>query len=158
MSLVQEFIAVISSNFFGSGEETKHKKIAPKMEIEDIELGNIDTRMIEIAKKENDVAGEFKSIIQNPDLELGFGPIIESNCGNIIIDMNGFEKSMIYENYISIIESASYLASHLKDTSDVFFKDINLSWNKKLVNSEFHVVMHIESKSMGIRLNKPSSL
>lgn len=155
MSVFNHFIAVISSGLFGSTEERQNIKITPKIETEDIELGNVSRRLIEIHQKENYAECEFKSIIQNPDLELGFGPIVEINCGNIIIDITAVLKNVGYiENYISFMESVSYLTNPFKDRSNIFFKDVYPSWNNKLIHSEFHVVMHIETESMGVRLNK----
>lgn len=153
MSLFHEFITAITSGFFDSNEESKNKKIVPKMELDELELGNASRKVMEIHNSEKYIDCEFKSIIQNPDLELGFGPIVEMNCGEVIVDMNAFEKCKIYENYISFMESISYLATPFKDRSPVFFKDLYPSWNSYLIKNEFHVVMHIESASMGIRLN-----
>lgn len=113
MSLFQEFITAIASGFFGSIEEQKNKKISPNMDLEDVELGNVPRKIKEINNSEKYVECEFKSAIQNPDVELGFGPIVEINCECVIVDMNAFEKYMIYENYISFMESISYLTAHI---------------------------------------------
>jgi hypothetical protein len=150
MSLFQDFIEVIASGLFGKSENPDIK-IIPKIESEDVELGHASRKVIEMHKTEKYMDCEFKSIIQNPDLELGFGPIVEINCGDVIVDMNAFEKCNIYENYISFMESISYLATPLKERSYVFFRDMYPSWNKKLINNEFHIVMHIESESIGVR-------
>lgn len=154
MSLFQEFITVIASGLFGLSEEPINKKIIPKMEFEDVELGNVTRKMKEINNSEKYVCCEFKSAIQNPDLELGFGPIVEINSGNVIVDMNAFEKCRIYENYVSFMESISYVASPFKDSESVCFKDVYPSWNRMLTNSEFHVILHIESQSIGVKMNK----
>lgn len=47
----------------------------------------------------------------NPDLELGFGPIVEETYDNenIIIDMQGFTQYQFLDNFISFIESINYL-------------------------------------------------
>ena len=151
--MFEDFIAKIGSSLFSDGENKT--KITPKMELEDPELGNVNIQTIEIYKKEGYMMDcEFKSVIQNPDLELGFGPIVEISSHDIIVDMKAFEKCKVYENYKSFIDSIVYLATPFKDKTHVFFKDVSPSWNKQLVNNEFHVVMHIESESMGIRLNK----
>lgn len=150
MSMFQDFIATIASGLFYTENKSK---ITPKMEFEDAELGNVSIPTIEIYKKEGYTMDcEFKSTIQNPDLELGFGPIVEISCNDIIVDMNAFEKCKIYENYTSFIDSIIYLATPFKDRSPVFFKDVYPSWNRQLVNNEFHVVMHIESQSMGLKM------
>ncbi len=153
MSLFQNFITVITSGFFSSSEEALSKKITPKIELDDVELGNVSRKVIAIHNSEKYVDCEFKSIIQNPDLELGFGPIVEINCSGVTVDMNAFEKCKIYENYLSFMESISYLATPFKDRSSVFFKDLYPSWNSQLIKNDFHVVMHIESASIGLRLN-----
>lgn len=155
MSMFQDFIAKISSRLFYSHEEKNNTKIIPKMEFEDAELGNIITQTFETYNKEGCTLDcEFKSIIQNPDLELGFGPIVEISCNDIIVDMKAFEKCKIYENYKSFIDSIIYLTTPFKDRSHVFFIDVYPLWNRQLINNDFHVVMHIESASMGVRLNK----
>lgn len=148
-----EGIITIASQLFCSNEPHVIGKITPKMELEDLELGNVSKKMVDMHKTNIYVDCEFKSILQNPDLELGFGPIVEINCGDVIVDMNAFEKCKIYDNYASFMESISYLATPFKERSAVFFKDLHPSWNKKFVNDEFHIVMHIQSSSMGVRLN-----
>ena len=52
MSLFQEFITVIASGLFGLSEEPINKKIIPKMEFEDVELGNVTRKMKEINNSE----------------------------------------------------------------------------------------------------------
>jgi len=154
MSFFQEFITVIVSELFSSDEEPKNKKIYPKVDIDDVELGNISRKVIEMHKKEHYAYCEFKNIIQNPDLELGFGPIVEFSRSDIIVDMNAFEKCGIYENYISFMESINYLVAPFKDREAISFKGLNKTWNTEFINNEFQAVMHIDTKSMGIRLNK----
>lgn len=155
MSIFQEFISKISSGLFYSDDNENKMKITPKLEFEDAELGNVSIPTIEIYKKEGyTVDCEFKSIIQNPDLELGFGPIVEMTTHDIIVDMKAFEKCKVYENYKSFIDSIIYLATPFKDRTKVCFRDVYPSWNRQLANNDFHVVMHIESESMGVRLNK----
>ena len=153
MSLFRDFITIIASSFFTSSEETLSKKITPKMELDDVELGNVSRKVMAIHNSEKYIDCEFKSIIQNPDLELGFGPIVEINCGDVTVDMKAFEKCKIYENYMSFMESISYLATPFKDRTSVFFKDLYPSWKSQLIKNDFHVVMHIESASIGLRLN-----
>lgn len=84
MSLFYDFISVIVSGLFNLSNETENKKIIPKMEMEmemeDIELGNVRREIKEIYKTDN----YLNSMIQNPDLELGFGPIVEINCGKCV--------------------------------------------------------------------------
>lgn len=176
MSILQDFIAKISFGLGYSEDNEKINKITPNMELEnvdfedsdfedsdfedsyfeDAELGNVRIPSIEIYKNESyTINCEFKSIIQNPDLELGFGPIVEISSYGIIVDMTAFEKCRVYENYKSFIDSIIYLATPFKDRSLVFFRDVYPSWNRLLVNNEYHVIMHIESESMGLKLNKP---
>lgn len=149
MSFFQNFITVFVSELFGSDEEQKNNKISPKVEIDDVEFGNISIKPIEMHKKEYYSYCEFKNIIQNPDLELGFGPIVEFSCSDIIVDMDAFEKRGIYENYMSFIDSINYLVAPFKDRETMGFKVLN-----QTRNNEFQAVMHIETKSMGVRLNK----
>jgi hypothetical protein len=52
-----------------------------------------------------------------PDLELGFGPIVEAEYGgaDVIIDIQGFEKCNIIENYVSFMDAINYLSTPMKD-------------------------------------------
>lgn len=55
-----------------------------------------------------------------PDLELGFGPIVEETYDNkdIIIDIQGFTQHQFLDNFVSFIESINYLSasSHNKNS------------------------------------------
>jgi len=48
-----------------------------------------------------------------PDLELGFGPIVEESYDNkdIIIDIQGFTQYQFLDNFVSFIESINYLSA-----------------------------------------------
>ena len=156
MSNVGEMFARFTLDFFGLNEKSKKRKIIPKAEFEDVELGNVVRKLEEMHMPENyipekSIYCEFKSILQNPDLELGFGPIVEFDREDIFVDMNAFEKCKIYENYVSFMECISYLATPLKDRSPAIFKDIYPTWNTKSVKGGFHVVLHIQTSSMGLK-------
>lgn len=154
MSLFKDFIAAITVGLFSFNENENITNVIPIMDLEDTELGKITKKIMEAHEKENYVDCEFKSIIQNPDLELGFGPIVEINSDNdVTVDITAFEKNNVYESYISFMETISYLTSSYKNRNELF-KDLYPSWKKQLINSEYHIVMHIQSGSMGLRLNK----
>lgn len=156
MSIFGEIITSFTLSFFGLNQNFNKGKIVPKIEFVDLELGEVISNSLtnktkEIHMMEKYVDCEFKSIIEYPDLELGFGPIVEIDRENIFIDMNAFEKSKIYDNYASFMESVSYLATPFKDRCPVFFKDLYPSWKTKALNNEFHVVLHIQTSSIGLK-------
>ena len=95
----QLFVSKISEKFF----EQKKNKIPVVAPIVDPELGNII-----YCKK-------VSSECVYPDLELGFGPVIEANCGDVIINIQAFEKCRILENYDSFMEAITYLSTPIKD-------------------------------------------
>ena len=84
----QSFVSKIIGKFF----KQKKNKIPVVTSILDLELDNI-----------------------YPDLELGFGPVIEENCGDVIINIHAFEKYRILENYVSFMEAITYLSMPIKD-------------------------------------------
>jgi len=95
----QAFVSKISEKFFEQ-KKSKNPVITP---ILDPELGNI------IHCK------QVSSECVYPDLELGFGPIIEANCGDVIINIQAFEQCRILENYVSFMEAITYLSMPIKD-------------------------------------------
>jgi hypothetical protein len=95
----QLFVSKISEKFFEQ-KKNKNPVITP---ILDPELGNI------IHCK------QVSSECIYPDLELGFGPVIEANCGDVIINIHAFEQCRIIENYVSFMEAITYLSMPIKD-------------------------------------------
>jgi hypothetical protein len=94
-----------------------------------------------------------------PDLELGFGPIIEANCGDVIIDIKAFEQYRILENYVSFIEAINYLSIPIKDRigtnmkiSIIFDKDKD-ELPRYTNNSE--IKKYTEDENMYIPLHLP---
>ena len=106
--LFQEIIKNIGSSFFIVEEPKKSQKIIPKVDLGDVELG--------IKKKHTfqNNAFELREVLQNPDLELGFGPIVETSFGDIFVHVSVFEPNNIYEKYLPFIESINYLITSFK--------------------------------------------
>lgn len=54
-----------------------------------------------------------------PDLELGFGPIVEESYDNkdIIIDIQGFTQYQFLDNFVSFIESINYLSASSRNNN-----------------------------------------
>ena len=99
MIAIQEIITVIHSVLFNS--KTKKElisKIAPSIDIEMGEHIKDDYKRLTNNNK-----------LQNPDLELGFGPIVEIDEKDIIIDIRKYNYTMI-EDYISFMDSINYLS------------------------------------------------
>jgi len=63
-----------------------------------------------------------------PDLELGFGPIIEaSHRGSVVfIDVQGMSQCNIVENYVSFMDAINYLSSP---------KNVRIETNKNILFS-----------------------
>jgi hypothetical protein len=95
----QSFVSKISGKFFGQ-KKNKNQCVSPIM---DPELGNIKHCI------------QVSSECIYPDLEMGFGPIIEANCGDVIINIQAFEQCRILENYVSFMEAINYLSTPIKD-------------------------------------------
>jgi hypothetical protein len=108
MIAIQEIITVINSVLFNSNKKKESiSKISPSIDIEMGEHIKDDYKLLTNNNK-----------LQNPDLELGFGPIVEIDEQDIIIDIRKYNYTMI-EDYISFIDSIHYLSLPLKDRNKI---------------------------------------
>ena len=108
MIAIQEIITVIHSVLFNSNKKKESiSKIVPSIDIEMGEHIKDDYKRLTNNNK-----------LQNPDLELGFGPIVEIDEQDIIIDIRKYNYTMI-EDYISFIDSIHYLSLPLKDRNKI---------------------------------------
>lgn len=111
MSLLS-LISDIKTKVFGSNKPTPIAKITPIMDTEytpDLEAGEggFYKRI-----KERQAALEFISKPLNHDVEKGDTSII---CGEVSLDINGFEKCKIIENYVSFMDVVSYFATPIAE-------------------------------------------
>ena len=138
----QYIVSKISETFF----EQKKKQSQLVAPILDPELGNIIH-----CKNVN-----TKCIY--PDLELGFGPIIEANCGEVIIDIKAFEQCRILENYISFIEAINYLSITIKNRIGINMK-ISIIFDDEdelpRYSNNSEIKKHTEYENMYIPLHLP---
>lgn len=103
---IKKMFSHITSSFFG---QKIMPKITPKIDIEDAESGNI-SKMFEDTEL-NDSTSNFDSSLEYPDLELGFGPIVEFDSDNMYVDIYMLQKHKVVDNYISFIETIRYIVS-----------------------------------------------
>lgn len=83
--------------------------IIPVKELLDVEMGDINT---ELHKYNLEMKNES---LDNPDLELGFGPIVEMNNSHIIIRIQTtVSNKHVIENYYSLFDSLNYMNMNYK--------------------------------------------
>jgi hypothetical protein len=100
--MFQEIITKFGVNLFSVDERPIMNKVIPKKDLEDVELGNVKCRY-------------SPSHINYPDLELGFGPIIEVESGDLFVGANSFDcQNVIHKNYASFMDMMDYLFTPLK--------------------------------------------
>ena len=103
--LFQEIVKNIGSSFFTIDEPKKPQKIIPRVELEDAELGNVIKKIQSYQNNEF----ELREVLQNPDLELGFGPVVETTFDDVLVHVSIFEQK-----YLPFIESINYLIKSCK--------------------------------------------
>ncbi len=102
-----DILTIIKDSLFQS--RPRFSSIIPIQEIVDIELGNINT---ELNKYNLEMRNER---LDNPDLELGFGPIVEMTTNHIIIQMQTINiNNHVIENYYSLFDSLNYISLSYK--------------------------------------------
>lgn len=104
---IQKMFSYITTSFFG---QKTMPKITPKIDIEDVEFGNVSKKIFE-PNKDIDSNSNFESRLEYPDLELGFGPIVEFDSDNMYVDIYMLQKHKVVDNYISFIETIRYIVS-----------------------------------------------
>lgn len=90
---------------FFQNSEDKFSPITPIQDFIDIELGgniHLPTSTYSNLEMKQDK-------LDNPDLELGFGPIVEMTNNHIIIRMQTNNNNAIIENYYSLFDSINYI-------------------------------------------------
>ena len=106
--MFQEIMTSFGVNLFKMDERSMPNKVVPKRDLEDVELGNVTGRY-------------SPSHINYPDLELGFGPIIEVESGYLFMDATTFNcQNVIHKNYTSFMDMIDYLFSPLKTIEKKF--------------------------------------
>jgi hypothetical protein len=136
---ITTFIADIKEKFFGS---TKPKptiaKITPLFDTEympDLEAGEGGAFYKRLRQRE--AALELYSKTMNCDLEKADRTII---CSEVAIDVNGYEKCKIIENYVSFMDILNYLSTPIPDRDEFPF-----IMNDKIPSSEPGVSIYIDS-------------
>lgn len=115
--LFQEIVKNIGSSLFTIEESKKPQKIVPRFELDEAELGNVIKKLHNYPN--NDF--ELREELQNPDLELGFGPVVETTFGDVLVHVSIFEQK-----YLPFIESIQYLIKSYK-TRDSQFLDYKMN-------------------------------
>lgn len=128
------------------------KNISPINELDLLEKGMI--------KKRNKNTDIRVSVLGYPDLELGFGPTVKFDCdtsptlnfdcGEVAIDIQGFENCKILENYFSFMESINYLSRPLKER--------NLSLNEEGNLDKVELILVIENDNTIINMIDENSI
>ena len=84
---------------------TQFSPVTPIPEMIDVELGNINTELHKYNLEMKD------DRLDNPDLELGFGPIVEMTNNHIIIRMQKTNtNNHVIDNYYSLFDSLNYIS------------------------------------------------
>jgi hypothetical protein len=117
---ITTFIADIKEKFFGSTKPNPTiAKITPIFDTEyipDLEAGEGGAFYKRLRQRE--AALEFYSKTMNCDLEKADKTII---CSEVAIDVNGYEKCKIIENYVSFMDILNYLSTPIPDRDEFPF-------------------------------------
>jgi len=143
---ISSLFSDIKFKVFGFNKPTPMAKITPIMDTEytpDLEAGEggFYKRI-----KERQSALEFSSKPLNHDVEKGDTSII---CGEVAVDINGYEKCKIIENYVSFMDVVSYFATPIAErgilslpcTMDDLVKTVSES------NQHSHIAIDIISEN-----------
>ena len=107
-----DILTIIKESLFQPSH--RFSPIIPIQEMVDIELGNINTEL-----KNYNLEMRHERL-DNPDLELGFGPIVEMTNKHIIIRMQTIDiNNHIIENYYSLFDSLNYISLSLKNNNSL---------------------------------------
>jgi hypothetical protein len=89
--------------------ELRFTPIIPIQDFVDLEIGNINE---ELSKYNLEIKTDR---LDNPDLELGFGPIIETSNNHIIIRIQTTNSNnAIVDKYYSLFDSLTYISMSFK--------------------------------------------
>jgi hypothetical protein len=137
MSL-SSLITDLKSKFFGSDKPKPLAKIAPVYDTEympDLEAGEggkFNKRL-----QQRQLALELHSRTTNCDLEKADNTII---CGEVAIDVNGYEKCKIIENYVSFMDVINYFSTPITERE---INDLPFTIRDSILSPEARASSHI---------------
>lgn len=103
----------VLTNFGRSFFQTNEDKITPIIPIQDmdVELG----ANLHLPENVCNNLEMKQGKLDNPDLELGFGPIVEMSNKHIIIRMQSINDNNVVDKYYSLFDSLNYINMSLNN-------------------------------------------
>jgi hypothetical protein len=102
--------------------EVKFDPIIPIRDFMDVELGGDNVHLPMNVYDNLEIKNDK---LDNPDLELGFGPIVELTNKHIIIRVQTLKNNHKIENYYSLFDSLNYINTNFNNSKNSNSKHIN---------------------------------